>query len=262
MTAPRPIALVTGASRGLGLETSRKLLTHGFDVVLTSRAPLDGEGARVVAEAAPAATHLLLDVTSPRSIASLSRSLEQGGTALTLAVLNAGIALDGFDAAVAARTLDTNALGALAVADALAPRVARGGQILLVSSGMGELSCLAPPLRAALASEELTREALLGYARSFVEDVAARRHAAAGWPSSAYRVSKVLANAAVRLLARELAPKGVRVNAVCPGWVQTDMGGPAADRTVAEGARSIVASAIARTPATGTFFRDGAPIEW
>lgn len=262
MSDPRPIALVTGANRGLGLETSRQLLALGYDVVLTSRAPLDGPAAALVQGAAPAAVHERLDVSSPSSIAALGRALDRAGRALSLVILNAGVALDGFDASVAARTLETNTFGALAVADALAPRVVRGGMIVLVSSGMGVLSCLAPELRARLADRALTREALAGLAREFLDDVAAGAHRAAGWPSSAYRVSKVLANAGVRVLARELEPRGVRVRAVCPGWVQTDMGGPAADRTVSEGARSIVATATDHGPATGAFFRDGSPIEW
>jgi NAD(P)-dependent dehydrogenase (short-subunit alcohol dehydrogenase family) len=73
-------------------------------------------------------------------------------------------------------------------------------------------------------------------------------------------VSKALLNAATRALAVELGPR-LRVNAVCPGWVRTDLGGPRATRSVRDGAASIVATALAPR-VTGGFFRDGAAIRW
>ncbi|MCA9545439.1 MAG: SDR family oxidoreductase, partial [Myxococcales bacterium] len=73
-------------------------------------------------------------------------------------------------------------------------------------------------------------------------------------------VSKAMLNAATRALARELGP-AARVNAVCPGWVRTDMGGAAAPRDLAEGAASILwGLSVAPDGPTGGFFRDGAPI--
>jgi NAD(P)-dependent dehydrogenase (short-subunit alcohol dehydrogenase family) len=88
------------------------------------------------------------------------------------------------------------------------------------------------------------------------------RHSRSGWPSSAYRVSKVSLNALVRILARELGPRRIRVNAVCPGWVRTDMGGAGATRSVEKGAASIVWAAALEDGPTGGFFRDGQPIPW
>jgi len=134
----------------------------------------------------------------------------------------------------------------------------------MVSSGMGELSGVSPALGQRLLDPVLTRAALVDLMRSFVSEVQRGRHAEAGWPSSAYRVSKVGLNMLARLLARELAPRRIRVNAVCPGWVRTDMGGPGASRPVDKGAASIVWAATRSGPEapTGGFFRDGRAIPW
>ena len=79
---------------------------------------------------------------------------------------------------------------------------------------------------------------------------------------TAYRVSKVGLNALVRVLAPALAERQIIVNAVCPGWVRTDMGGPGASRSVPQGAASIVWAATREGTPTGGFFRDGRRIDW
>ena len=104
---------------------------------------------------------------------------------------------------------------------------------------------------------------MLGLVEDFVEAVAQGRYREAGWPGSAYRVSKVALNALTRILAAELAPRRIKVNAVCPGWVRTRMGGRSASREVDEGARSIVwAATLGPDGPTGGFFRDGRRIAW
>src|SRR5690606_7267184 len=102
-------------------------------------------------------------------------------------------------------TLETNLLGPLRLAQALAPLMKRKGygRIVNVSSGQGQLADM-------------------------------------GVGTPAYRVSKTALNALTRTLAAELAGTGVLVNAVCPGWVKTDMGGPSAPRTVEQGADTAV----------------------
>ena len=239
--------MVTGASRGLGLECCKQLAERGLRVIPTSRAASD-EMKR-------------LDVTDDASVKGLAERLRAAGTQLDVVVNNAGASFRGFDESVARRTLDVNFFGPLRVTDALLPLVRDGGHVVMVSSGMGELACVAPPLRRKLGDPKLGRDELVALMESFVADVARGAHERAGWPSSAYSVSKVGLNALVRVLARDLGGR-VRVNAVCPGWVRTDMGGPHAERDVGEGAASIVAIAAPAEGPNGGFFRDGRAIPW
>lgn len=131
----------------------------------------------------------------------------------------------------------------------------------MVSSGLGELSYLGRDLRPHFADKTLTRSTLEGFLASYLRDVERGTRRKAGWPS-AYSVSKVALNALTRIYAGELAPRAISVNAVCPGWVRTDMGGRSAPRSVAVGARSILLTAKLPPDATGGFYRDGKQIAW
>jgi NAD(P)-dependent dehydrogenase (short-subunit alcohol dehydrogenase family) len=257
-------ALVTGANRGLGLETCRQLARRGFRVLLTSRTAEGRTAAKRLAEGGFAVEYRPLDIVDPAGIAALGDRLGSEGTRLDALVNNAGISMHGFNADVARKTLEVNFFGALRVTDALLAIVPEGGNIVMVSSGLGELSCLAPALREKFMDPHLTRDALGALLRSFIEDVEQGRHSQAGWPSSAYAVSKVGLNALVRVLAPELAARNIHVNAVCPGWARTDMGGAGAPRSVETGAASIVwAAALERgIGITGGFFRDEKRIPW
>jgi NAD(P)-dependent dehydrogenase (short-subunit alcohol dehydrogenase family) len=260
MSSPRTI-LITGASRGLGLETARQLAQRRHRVVLTAR---DGaQAAQAARSLGGDATGRALDVSQAASIAHLVAELERDGITLDVLVNNAGASFSGFDAGVARRTLATNYFGARDVTDALAPLIADGGAIVMVSSGMGQLDCLSPDLAERFARDGLGRGELDQLMNDFVTSVEDKSHARRGFPSSAYSVSKVGLNALTRVLARELAPRAIRVNAVCPGWVRTDMGGRSAPRSVEEGARGIVwAATLASDGPTGGFFRDAQPIDW
>lgn len=259
-------ALVTGGNRGLGLETVRQLAERGFRVLLTSREPSQGETAAARIDAKRGrVSHRALDVTDAQSIAALADGLARDGVAIDVLVNNAGISMKGFDANVARRTLQVNFFGAMNVTDAVLPLIPAGGTIVMVSSGMGELSSVSAELRRRFLDAGLTRAGLVELMTSFVRDVEQGRHAEAGWPASGYRVSKVGLNTLVRVLARELAPRGIRVNAVCPGWVRTDLGGPNAPRDLDTGAASITWAATVAdgpNPPNGGFFRDGRSIAW
>jgi NAD(P)-dependent dehydrogenase (short-subunit alcohol dehydrogenase family) len=258
-------ALITGANRGLGLETARQLAGQGYQVVVTARDA--GEARRTASAlgasgASVAALPVPLDVADQASIAAAADHLRGAAASIDVLVNNAGASLDGFDAGVARRTLDTNFFGPLRLTEALLPLIPAGGTIVMVSSGMGELAGLDERLRARFTDPALTRDRLVDLMNAFVADVAAGAHRERGWPSNAYRVSKIGLNALVRVWAPELAGRRIIVNAVCPGWVRTDMGGPAASRSVEKGAASIVWGATRQGEPTGGFFRDGRRIDW
>jgi NAD(P)-dependent dehydrogenase (short-subunit alcohol dehydrogenase family) len=258
---PSELAVVTGANRGIGFEVCRQLAQRGLRVILTSRDRRAGEAAaarlaaeKLTVEARP------LDVADTASVTAFADALDEPVHAL---VNNAGASLSGFDAEVAARTLATNVFGAAAVTDALLGRLPRGARVVMVSSGMGALDAFSAPLRERFLDPHLDRSGLEVLLRSFVEAVQRGDHRRQGWPANAYSVSKAGLNALVRVLAPTLRPRGVLVNAVCPGWVRSDMGGPGAPRSLEQGAAGIVwAATLPPDGPTGGFFRDGRSIEW
>jgi len=235
--------LITGCSSGFGLETARYFLDKGWHVVATMRTPREGllprsDRLRVLA----------LDVTDADSI---RRCVEDAGPIDAL-VNNAGVygAARGPDGV--ARTIETNFFGPLRVTLGVLPLLRDGATITNVTSELGALANLDAAHRRVLADPALTRDALVARLHDFV------RGGGTGWGTDAYGVSKAALNALTRILAVELAPRQIRVNATCPGWVRTDMGGRGAPRSVEHGAASVLFGVTATT--SGGIFRDGAPI--
>lgn len=264
MTSPsdRPIALVSGANRGLGLETSKQLLEDGYRVILTSRDEKAGLAAAKKLD--PTGEDVLfhqLDVSDSKSISALVKDFSGLAPRLDVLVNNAGIGSWGADRRASIRTIETNYFGSRDVTDALLLVIPNGGRIVMVSSGLGELSYMGRELRPQFENSSLTRPELDSLVSSYLASLEAGEAKRAGWPS-AYSVSKVALNSLTRILARDLSPRRIHVNAVCPGWVRTDMGGRGATRSVPVGARSIVLGVTLPDDATGGFYRDGKPIAW
>lgn len=249
------LAIVTGSNRGIGYEITRQLGQKGLRVIATARDATSG--AKAAAELG--AQFEELDVANSASIDHFAHRLAQKEGGIDVFVANAGVALDGFNAEVARKTMDVNFYGAMRTTDKLLPQFRPGARIVMVSSGMGELSCLGAALRDAFSAPNLDRDGLVRLVERFVEEVGAGTHASSGFPSSAYRVSKVALNAYVRILARELSsdPRGILVNATCPGWVRTNMGGAGAPTSIEDGARTPVWLALLPEGGpTGGFFRE------
>ena len=233
----RLVAIVTGGNRGLGLETGRQLAGLGYQVVLTSRSLKAGEAAAAaLRESGLAAVARQLDVTDPVSVDRLVADVDSTYERIDVLVNNAGVVLRPaddratlqVDIETIRQTLEVNTLAPLRLCQAVVPVMRRVGygRVVNVSSGMGQLDDME-----------------------------------SGWP--AYRISKTALSAVTRLVAREVSGANILVNAVCPGWVRTDMGGDSAPRDVEEGASGIVwAATLPDRGPSGGFFRDGRPIPW
>ena len=218
------VALVSGASRGIGREIARQLAeAHGFLVLAGARDPdeVDLEGSVLAVR---------LDVTDPASVTGAVSRVASNPGRLDVLINNAGVggpaeSAVAVELADAHRVLETNLFGAWRTAQAMVPLLLSSDdpRIVNVSSGMGQLADM-------------------------------------GGGSAAYRVSKTALNALTRVLAAE-EPE-IRVNSICPGWVRTDMGGQGAPRSVAEGADTAVWLATAGQVPTGRFLRDREVIPW
>lgn len=271
------LAVVTGGNRGIGREISRQLMRRGVQVVLGAREEAaarraaeelrregGGEG-KTRAVGVGEVEGVALDITDESSIDALAERLRREHGGLDILIDNAGISMTGFDGQVARQTIATNFTGTLRVTEALLPLLRAGGRVVMLSSGMANRGT--GKIAEALIDPQLERARLVELMEQFVAEVAAGRHRTSGWPSSAYGVSKAGVNALAVVLARELKeagdPRHILINAVCPGWVRTDLGGPGAPRSVAEGAETAVWAAL--LPAGGPqggFFRDRSPASW
>ena len=230
----RPVAVVTGANRGIGREVVRVLAGAGFRVVLGARDGARGEAAAAElggAEAGVVAREL--DVDDDESVRAAAGWVGEAFGRCDALVNNAAVDYDTDAHATTAdldrvhRAMETNLYGAWRAALAFLPLLRRSPhpRIVNVSSGGGSLSDMG-----------------------------------AGTP--AYSISKAALNALTRILAAELRHDGVLVNAVCPGWVATDMGG-AGGRPVAAGAASVTWAVLLDDDGpTGGFFRDGRRVAW
>ena len=229
------IALITGANRGIGLETARQLLQRGFQVVIAARDSQKGETAAQALQAAVGSVRfLLLDVSSSQSIQSAAAQFGTISDRLDVLINNAAIYPDHgrsiltLSRELLSETMQTNTLGPLELTQAVLPYLRRSKhpRVINVSSGYGQLDGLSPH-------------------------------------EPAYCLSKLALNGLTLMLADVLRSERISVNSICPGWVRTEMGGPSAPRSVEEGADTAVWLADeAPQEITGKFFRDRSEIPW
>lgn len=260
----KPLAVVTGGNRGIGFEVCRQLADGGIRVILTARDESAGsDAAAKLARKGLDVTFRQLDVSESKSIAAFTDHMREQEPRIDIVVNNAGITLKGFNPDVVKETLAVNFFGAMHLTDALSPLMSPTGRIVMVSSGLGALSCLSPDRQAEFLNPALTRDGLTALVGEFHSDVERGQYRANGWPKSAYAVSKVALNALTRILAKELEGSGMLVNAISPGWVRTRMGGRFAARSVAKGADTIVwAATLPPDGPQGAFLHDRKPIPW
>ena len=236
----RRVVLVTGANRGIGREVVRQVVAAG-DVALLSARNVDHARTEADLEeqaAAAAGTGgqvevVPLDVADPASVERAARQVDERHGRVDAIVNNAAIHYDtwqrGVDAdlGVVTKAFETNVLGAWRVTQAFLPLLRRSAhpRVVNVSSQGGSLASM-------------------------------------GGGTPAYSVTKAALNALTRVLAAELRADGVLVNAICPGWTATDMGGRGG-RPVRDGAASVMwAINLPDDGPTGGFFRDGRPLPW
>ena len=230
------IAVVTGASKGIGFEICRQLAQLGVNVVLTARDP--GRGDRAAATLQRQGLNVIfhaLDVTDPEQIRALADYTARTHGRCDILVNNAGIMVDKrgsgvleLQAEILRTTLETNFYAPLLISQALVPlmRKHRYGRIVNLSSGLGQLEGM-------------------------------------GDGTPAYRASKAALNALTLMLAAATKGSGILVNSMCPGWVRTDMGGASATRSVEKGAETAVwLATLPEDGPTGGFFRDRKAIAW
>ncbi|MDX1442726.1 MAG: SDR family NAD(P)-dependent oxidoreductase [Gammaproteobacteria bacterium] len=235
------IAVVTGANRGMGREVAHELAREGYHVIMAMRDPRKGNDAlREFQDEGLSAEIRKVDISSTEDCKALAQYIRDTHKGVDVLVNNAGILPESSDDETGRypsnpwfipptsvmEIMNVNTLGPLRLIQALGLLMRENGRIVNVSSGMGALTDMD------------TR--VLGY-----------------------RMSKTALNTITRVFSREFEKKNVKVNSVCPGWVRTDMGGENANRTIAEGAASILwAARLGPDGPTGGFFRDGKEIDW
>ena len=228
------VILITGSNKGIGYEIAKQCSKRGFYVIISGRDETRLKGAlENLKKETLNADSLLMDVSNPESIENASKQFSSKKLKIDVLINNAGISFNGDtkliknDINILNKTISTNSYGPLIVTKTFLPFIQSPGRIIMISSSGGIMNGGVP-----------------------------------GW-SPAYCISKTLLNAITKQLAHELMNKNISVNAVCPGWVRTDLGGAGASRSVEKGAETPVwLSSEASQDLTGLFLRDKKPISW
>ncbi|WP_223587624.1 SDR family oxidoreductase [Neobacillus bataviensis] len=229
------VALVTGGNRGIGYELVKQLALDGFRVILASRDPEMGHKAtQKLKDSNLDVSFMVIDVDNQESIHQAAFTVNERFGRLDVLINNAGVYLDknqklvAMDPSILERTMATNFFGAYHVIRSFIPLMEKQGygRIINVSSEYGAMS-------------EMQYHGV-----------------------GSYKLSKLALNGLTRLVAAEIQGD-IKINAVDPGWVSTDMGGPSAPRTPKQAAESILwLATIGPEGPNGKFFRDGKQIDW
>jgi NAD(P)-dependent dehydrogenase (short-subunit alcohol dehydrogenase family) len=240
------IALITGANKGIGLETARQLATQGIHVLIGARDAANGEAAAQKLQAAGyKADFIALDVSNEASVKQAAQTVTDRYGKLDILVNNAGIhpeypqgifSFEQMSLDLMMQIYQTNVFGPFMMIQAFLPllRQSSAGRIVNTSSSVGSLT------------EQSNPESPY-------------------YPvnTAGYNSSKTALNALTVQLAKQLTDTNIKVNSACPGWVQTDMGSAAAPRTVEEGVRIIIKLAtLPNDGPNGGFFDENGPIGW
>ena len=247
-----PVALVTGANKGIGLEISRILAESGIFVWMAGRDPARiRDAAASLKKAGLSVDSVPLDVTDPKSVEAAAQHVQAISGRLDILVNNAGIVAERrqnaagesevpppseLDLAALKETYETNVFGVFTVTKAFLPLVRKSpaGRIVNVSSGLGSLAQRSDPN--------------WGHAK---------------FNALAYCSSKTALNGVTVAFAKELQDTAVKVNAADPGYCATDLNGHSGPRTPAQGAA--IAVHLATLPADGPtsgYFNDEGPVPW
>lgn len=228
------IALVTGSNRGIGFAIAQGLLQKGYEVIITSRSLTKAQEAAQKLQSLGKVIAIELDVTNDNSIEQAVETLNQEIDRLDVLINNAGIYPDRdvniltIPRQLLASTFNTNTSGAIRMVQVLLPLLeqSQDARVINISSGYGQLNGLSADV-----------------------------------PS--YCLSKLALNGVTIMLADALSSKGIAVNAICPGWVRTDMGGTSAPRSPEQGANTAIWLATeASRKETGKFWRDRRKISY
>jgi NAD(P)-dependent dehydrogenase (short-subunit alcohol dehydrogenase family) len=240
----KKIAFITGANKGIGLETARQLGQQNITVIIGARDPEKGKtAAQQLRDEGIDAHSVAIDVSNQKSIQAAAAELDLKFGRLDILVNNAGVMLDdsgkktsGQSMDVWRKTFDTNVFGLIATTRTLLPllRKSAAGRIVNLSSILGSISY----------------------------------HATPGSPTygstmPAYNVSKAAVNAYTVQLAYELKDTSIKVNAIHPGWVKTEMGGEGATMELQDGAKTSVALAtVGDDGPNGAYVHMGQSLPW
>lgn len=235
MSQFRKNVLITGGNKGIGFELAKQLAEKNFQVLLGSRDRVRGQNAVSSLQNLGIDVRFVeLDVDNPESIQHAVEYVQVTYDRLDVLINNAGIYLDeGLklseeDPIILEKTMRTNLLGPYHLIRSFLPLMKQNnyGRIVNISSGYGQM-------------EEMDYSG-----------------------TGSYKLSKLALNGLTRIIASEVSGN-IKVNAVCPGWVRTDMGGPNASRSAEEAARSILWLAeLDEDGPSGGFFRNGQRISW